>query len=148
MVCALGNWFAARADVLLFHCVLAPSVICVCFFQFINDELIQRNKTLLEMGEAVLEESVSRAISNFGAKHYDDACLVVWQFTPQRVPQTQTHAQQQQQQQQLGNGINGHALNGQQQQQQPQQSQGAAAQQQQQQQQQQHAQAMQDTDMA
>jgi hypothetical protein len=54
--------------------------------QFINDELIQRHKNLLEMGEAVLEESISRAITNFGAKHYDDACLVVWQFTPQRVP--------------------------------------------------------------
>jgi len=67
--------------------------------QFINDELIQRHKTLLEMGEDVLEESISRAITNFGAKHYDDACLVVWQFTPQRVAQ-QTQQQQQQQQQQ------------------------------------------------
>ena len=63
--------------------------------QFINDELIQRNKTLVEMGEAVLEESISRAITNFGAKHYDDACLVVWQFTP-----TRGHAQGNQLQQQ------------------------------------------------
>ena len=55
--------------------------------QFINDELIKRNKNLLDMGEAVLEESISRAITNFGAKHYDDACLVVWQFTPTK-PQT------------------------------------------------------------
>jgi serine/threonine protein phosphatase PrpC len=54
--------------------------------QFINDELIKRNKNLLEMGEAVLEESISRAITNFGAKHYDDACLVVWQFTPTKPP--------------------------------------------------------------
>lgn len=53
--------------------------------QFINDELIHRGKNLLEMGEAVLEESISRAITNFGAKHYDDACLVVWQFTPTKV---------------------------------------------------------------
>ena len=56
--------------------------------QFINDELIKRNKNLLDMGEAVLEESISRAITNFGAKHYDDACLVVWQFTPTKQPAT------------------------------------------------------------
>lgn len=68
--------------------------------QFINDELIQRHKNLLEMGEAVLEESISRAITNFGAKHYDDACLVVWQFTPTR-PVPLTAAQQQQQQKEL-----------------------------------------------
>jgi len=80
--------------------------------QFINDELIQRHKNLLEMGEAVLEESISRAIQNFGAKHYDDACLVVWQFTPtkkstqrqqQQQPQ-QITADQQQQQQHHANG--------------------------------------------
>lgn len=52
--------------------------------QFINDELYKRGKNLLEMGEAVLEESISRAITNFGAKHYDDACLVVWQFTTKK----------------------------------------------------------------
>lgn len=38
------------------------------------------------MGEAVLEESISRAITNFGAKHYDDAAAVVWQFTPKKAP--------------------------------------------------------------
>lgn len=55
--------------------------------QFINDELQARGKNLLEMGEAVLEESIARAITNFGAKHYDDACLVVWQFDPVREKQ-------------------------------------------------------------
>lgn len=50
--------------------------------QFINDELITNGKGLLAMGEAVLEESIARAITNFGSKHYDDACLVAWQFTP------------------------------------------------------------------
>ena len=94
--------------------------------QFINDELIQRNKTLVEMGEAVLEESISRAITNFGAKHYDDACLVVWQFTPSRAHGSQQQQQQQspqsQQQQQTGeatlaNGVGSHDQQQQQQQQ-------------------------------
>ena len=81
-------------------CVLLCSWKYDDLMQFINDELIQRHKNLLEMGEAVLEESISRAITNFGAKHYDDACLVVWQFTPTR-PQTLTPAQQQQQQKEM-----------------------------------------------
>lgn len=57
--------------------------------QFINDGLVRHNKNLLEMGEAVLKESISRAILNFGSKHYDDAALVSWQFTPTK-PTTST----------------------------------------------------------
>lgn len=35
-------------------------------------------KSTSAVGEQILEESVSRAISNFGAKHFDDASLVLW----------------------------------------------------------------------
>ena len=49
---------------------------------FVNDLLTKKKKNLMEMGESVLEESIARAIANFGAKHYDDACLVTWQFIP------------------------------------------------------------------
>lgn len=62
--------------------------------QFINDGLVRHNKNLLEMGEAVLKESISRAILNFGSKHYDDAALVSWQFTPTKpntAPTTTTN---------------------------------------------------------
>lgn len=51
--------------------------------QFINDLLTKKQYNLMQMGESVLEESITRAITNFGAKHYDDACLVTWQFSPQ-----------------------------------------------------------------
>ena len=35
-----------------------------------------------ESGAVVLKETVHRAITNFGAKHYDDAALVAWLSTP------------------------------------------------------------------
>lgn len=35
-----------------------------------------------EAGAVVLKETVHRAITNFGAKHYDDAALVAWLSTP------------------------------------------------------------------
>jgi hypothetical protein len=36
---------------------------------------------LISAGCSALDESISRAITNFGSKHYDDACLIAFKFT-------------------------------------------------------------------
>ena len=44
--------------------------------------LVQLNKklSLSDVGNNALNESINRAITNFGAKHYDDAALVTWRL--------------------------------------------------------------------
>lgn len=46
------------------------------FCSFVNDCLQRKKRNIQEVGEDVLDESISRAITNFGSKHYDDACAV------------------------------------------------------------------------
>jgi hypothetical protein len=46
------------------------------FADYVNT-CITKEKSLSETCEIVLNESITRAITNFGAKHYDDACLVI-----------------------------------------------------------------------
>jgi len=38
------------------------------------------DQSIPDVGEVTLDESMRRAIANFGSRHYDDACLVTWQF--------------------------------------------------------------------
>lgn len=47
---------------------------------YVNELLHSKHLSLCGMGETALDESITRAITNFGNKHYDDACLVAWQF--------------------------------------------------------------------
>ncbi len=68
-----------------FTIVLASDGIWDCwkyeeFAQFMVDEQYKKGRSIAESSEAVLEESITRAISNFGAKHFDDACIVGWKF--------------------------------------------------------------------
>lgn len=53
-----------------------------------------------QIGELALNESVHRAISNFGAKHYDDAALVCWFVQPATSRPYGAEASPQQEQQQ------------------------------------------------
>ncbi len=68
-----------------FTIILASDGIWDCwkyedFAQFVLDEQYKKGRTIAETGEAALEESITRAINNFGAKHFDDASLVGWRF--------------------------------------------------------------------
>jgi serine/threonine protein phosphatase PrpC len=49
------------------------------FMQFVNDQF-NKGKNITDVGTTVLNESIQRAITNFGSKHYDDACIVIWQM--------------------------------------------------------------------
>src|SRR5690348_6331768 len=51
------------------------------FTQYVTDQF-NKGKTLQDVGNTVLNESIQRAITNFGSKHYDDASLVLWQLRP------------------------------------------------------------------
>jgi serine/threonine protein phosphatase PrpC len=52
------------------------------FHTYCNEQLLKQNdiNNISMMGEITLDESICRAITNFGNKHYDDACLVVWKI--------------------------------------------------------------------
>jgi hypothetical protein len=50
------------------------------FQQFVNDLLVKKSGQLETVVSTALNESVQRAISNFGSKHFDDASLVAWQL--------------------------------------------------------------------
>jgi len=49
------------------------------FCTFINDLIYKKKKSIHEVGEMILDESIQRAITNFGTKHFDDAAIVLWQ---------------------------------------------------------------------
>lgn len=51
------------------------------FGEYMNDQHTAFKDSVPKVGEKVLNESISRAISNFGQKYYDDAALVMW-YTP------------------------------------------------------------------
>ena len=68
-----------------FVIVLASDGIWDCwkyeeFHSYLCGLLYDRRLSVSGMGETALDESMERAIANFGNKHYDDACVVVWQF--------------------------------------------------------------------
>ena len=68
-----------------FVVVLASDGIWDCwkyeeFHTYLTTLLFDRHVSVGAMGETALDETMERAIANFGNKHYDDACLVVWQF--------------------------------------------------------------------
>jgi len=48
---------------------------------FVN-ACIHKDKSVSELVEIVLNESIQRAVANFGAKHYDDACVVILTMPP------------------------------------------------------------------
>jgi len=50
------------------------------FGQFLNEQTRKKSIPIAEAGEIVLNESVTRAVTNFGAKHYDDASVVTWRI--------------------------------------------------------------------
>lgn len=50
------------------------------FHAFLHNLLHGQQLSIGQMGETALEESMERAIANFGNKHFDDACLITWQF--------------------------------------------------------------------
>jgi len=69
-----------------FTIILASDGIWDCwryedFHAFIHGLLHSKNLSVGQAGEAALEESMERAIANFGNKHFDDACLITWQLT-------------------------------------------------------------------
>jgi serine/threonine protein phosphatase PrpC len=51
------------------------------FQEFVNDQLFKKKLDVVQTGESALDESITRAITNFGSKHYDDACLIAFKFT-------------------------------------------------------------------
>jgi len=66
------------------------------FMDFIMSLVTTKQKSLAEATEMVLNESVQRAITNFGAKHYDDAALIAMNFpkyTPKDGEKEKTTAQ-------------------------------------------------------
>ena len=68
-----------------FVIVLASDGIWDCwkyeeFHSYLVGLLFDRRLSVGGMGETALDESMERAIANFGNKHYDDACIVIWQF--------------------------------------------------------------------
>lgn len=42
----------------------------------------KKNLKALDLCEEVLNESIKRAVANFGSKHYDDASFVCWRMCP------------------------------------------------------------------
>ena len=74
-----------------FVVVLASDGIWDCwkyeeFHAYLCALLFERRLSVGAMGETALDESMERAIANFGNKHYDDACVVVWQFGGSSTP--------------------------------------------------------------
>jgi serine/threonine protein phosphatase PrpC len=62
------------------------------FSLFINESIYKKNLNLHDLGEHIIEESIHRAVMNFGNKHYDDAAVVIWQFKPTTIPPTSAAA--------------------------------------------------------
>jgi len=50
------------------------------FSEFVNEQTRKKALPIGEAGEVCLNESVTRAVANFGAKHYDDASVVFWRI--------------------------------------------------------------------
>ena len=68
-----------------FSIILASDGIWDCwkyedFHAFLHNLLHGKQLSIGQTGETALEESMERAIANFGNKHFDDACLITWQF--------------------------------------------------------------------
>jgi len=55
------------------------------FADYVNS-CVAKDKSLSETVEITLNESIMRAITNFGAKHYDDACLVILSIPSKASP--------------------------------------------------------------
>ena len=69
-----------------FTVILASDGIWDCwkyedFHAYLHSLSHGRQMAVGQMGETALEESMERAIANFGNKHFDDACLITWHFT-------------------------------------------------------------------
>lgn len=47
---------------------------------YCNDLLTKRGMSIADAGRLLLDESIRRAVTSFGARHYDDASLVMWQM--------------------------------------------------------------------
>jgi len=50
------------------------------FAEYVSQQILSKKLPLSQAGDVILDESITRAVHNFGAKHYDDAALVLWQF--------------------------------------------------------------------
>ena len=66
-----------------FTIILASDGIWDCwkyedFHAYLHSLLYTQRMSVGAMGETALEESMDRAIANFGNKHYDDACIITW----------------------------------------------------------------------
>lgn len=48
------------------------------FAEYVSTQLIVKHSNVTQAGDNILDESISRAVHNFGAKHYDDAALVMF----------------------------------------------------------------------
>jgi serine/threonine protein phosphatase PrpC len=52
------------------------------FAQFVSVGMMNRRLSSTDLSEDVLNESIRRAVANFGSKHYDDASFVCWRLCP------------------------------------------------------------------
>jgi len=52
------------------------------FSNFVKLKIQQSKLKMIEVAEEVLDESIRRAVTNFGARHYDDASFVCWRICP------------------------------------------------------------------
>ena len=70
------------------YCVLAGSDgVWDCwryndFADYVAYGMLNKRLSAVDMSEEVLNESIKRAVANFGAKHYDDASYVCWRICP------------------------------------------------------------------
>jgi hypothetical protein len=60
--------------------------------QYFNDQFYTKRLSLEASGTASLNESITRAIANFGSKHFDDAALVTWVLKTAKPSATPTAA--------------------------------------------------------
>ena len=68
-----------------FSIILASDGVWDCwkyeeFHAFLHSLTHAQQLSTGQAGERALDESMDRAIANFGTKHFDDACLITWQF--------------------------------------------------------------------
>ena len=70
------------------YCILAGSDgIWDCwryndFADFVAVGVLNKRLSATDLSEEVLNESIKRAVANFGAKHYDDASFICWRMCP------------------------------------------------------------------
>ena len=52
------------------------------FANFVAIGVNSKKLKAIDLSQEVLDESIKRAVANFGAKHYDDASFVCWRMCP------------------------------------------------------------------